>query len=140
MDATVPLSGNERIGVSGYASVGIAAASEALEAPEAIAQRSVDETKHVRARIFCTNLILVGGFLGIGTAFYTFSAGWSPLNALYFSVVTLTTVGYGDLAPESDFDKCFTVGFVLCGIAIIGFQLRCAAVLSTCLPARARPL
>ena len=34
-----------------------------------------------------------------GTNFYTLEEGWSIVDAFYFSVTTLTTVGLGDLAP-----------------------------------------
>ena len=36
-----------------------------------------------------------------GTLFYRYAEGWSVLDSLYFSVITLTTVGYGDLSPSS---------------------------------------
>ena len=46
--------------------------------------------------------------------------GWSPLEALYVSVVTLTTVGYGDLTPSTAVvGKVFTILFILVGIGII---------------------
>src|SRR5215204_3134752 len=42
-----------------------------------------------------------------GTAFYSLVEGLRFVDALYFSVVTLTTVGYGDFAPETDIGKLF---------------------------------
>tara|TARA_Y100000034_G_C6880701_1_gene403518 strand:- start:334 stop:1206 length:873 start_codon:yes stop_codon:yes gene_type:complete len=44
-------------------------------------------------------------------------------NALYFSVVTLSTVGYGDITPLSPWGKLVTVGMILSGIALIPWQL-----------------
>ena len=41
-------------------------------------------------------LLLYGALLLIGTVFYVRAEGWSVLDALYFCVVTLATVGYGD--------------------------------------------
>ena len=35
----------------------------------------------------------------IATIFYWLVEGWSLLDAAYFSVVTIATVGFGDLAP-----------------------------------------
>jgi len=55
----------------------------------------------------------------IGTLTYHFVEGWSFLDALYFSVVTLTTIGYGDFAPKTDFGKLFTIVYILLGIGII---------------------
>jgi hypothetical protein len=36
-----------------------------------------------------------------GTLFYSQVEGWSLLDSLYFSIITLTTVGYGDLTPAT---------------------------------------
>jgi voltage-gated potassium channel Kch len=57
--------------------------------------------------------------LTFGTIIYHYSEQWKWLDSLYFSVITLTTVGYGDFSPESDFGKIFTVFYVLIGIGII---------------------
>lgn len=57
--------------------------------------------------------------LGIGTVGYHFLEGWTWVDSLYFSVVAVTTVGFGDLAPSTDPSKLFTVGYVLVGIGII---------------------
>lgn len=68
---------------------------------------------------------LVLGFLGIiltGTVFYSIVEDWSLISALYFTVVMLTTVGFGDLHPTTDFSRIFTVVFILVGVAfILGF-------------------
>jgi voltage-gated potassium channel len=57
--------------------------------------------------------------LAVGTVVYSFLEGWSPLDSLYFSVVTLATVGYGDLHPTTDAAKVFTIGYILAGIGIV---------------------
>lgn len=62
---------------------------------------------------------LAAALLVAGTVFYMVVEGWSPLDALYFSVVTLTTVGYGDFSPHTDLGKGFTIVFILAGIGII---------------------
>ncbi len=64
---------------------------------------------------FATLLILI-----IGMTFYHFVEKLSYIDALYFSVITLTTVGYGDISPHTDIGKLFTVVYVLAGIAILG--------------------
>ena len=63
--------------------------------------------------------IAAGGLLLIGTIFYSVVEGWKPLDSLYFSVVTLTTVGLGDFAPKTDLGKVFTIFYVLAGISVI---------------------
>lgn len=57
--------------------------------------------------------------LSIGTIFYHFEESWSWVDAFYFSVITLTTVGYGDLSPSTELSKIFTSFYVLSGIGII---------------------
>ena len=61
----------------------------------------------------------VAVLLAVGTIVYSFLEGWSLLDSLYFSVVTLATVGYGDLTPTTDVAKLFTIGYILTGIGIV---------------------
>ena len=64
-------------------------------------------------------LASVAVLLAVGTVVYSFLEGWSLLDSLYFSVVTLATVGYGDLHPTTDLAKIFTIGYILTGIGIV---------------------
>ncbi len=60
--------------------------------------------------------------VGTGTVFYKLVEGWSFIDALYFTVITLTTIGYGDLRPSTDLSKGFTIVFVIVGVGfILGF-------------------
>ncbi|MBA2619223.1 MAG: two pore domain potassium channel family protein [Rubrobacter sp.] len=63
--------------------------------------------------------VLVVVTLAAGTLFYWQIEGWSLLDAFYFSSITLTTVGYGDLAPETAAGKLFTVFYIFTGIGLI---------------------
>ncbi|MEM9264146.1 MAG: ion transporter [Cyanobacteria bacterium P01_F01_bin.13] len=45
------------------------------------------------------------------------------LDAMYFAVVTMTTVGYGDVTPVSDAGRTLTVMMILTGIALIPTQV-----------------
>ena len=57
--------------------------------------------------------------LGIGTVFYHFVEGWNWLDSLYFCVVTLATVGYGDFTPTTELGRLFTIFYILAGVGII---------------------
>jgi len=57
--------------------------------------------------------------IAIGSIVYHYLEDWSWVDALYFSVVTLTTVGFGDFAPQTDEGKLFTIFYIILGIGII---------------------
>lgn len=49
------------------------------------------------------------------------------VDALYFAIVTMTTVGYGDLVPKSVGMKLFTCAFVFIGFGLVGALVSGAA-------------
>jgi len=57
--------------------------------------------------------------LVLGTLVYHWFEGWSYLDALYFCVISLATIGYGDLTPTTPEAKIFTIIYVINGIAIL---------------------
>jgi voltage-gated potassium channel len=63
-------------------------------------------------------LLVVLGIAG-ATGFYWQVENLRPLDAVYLSVLTLTTVGYGDLTPATDAGKVFTAVYVLFGYGIL---------------------
>lgn len=58
---------------------------------------------------------------GAGTALFHELEGWSVLDSLYFTVVTLTSVGYGDFSPTQGkpFSRAAAVALALLGMGII---------------------
>ena len=67
-------------------------------------------------RALFTWVVLV---IAIGTTFYVRVEHWRVLDALYFTIITLTTVGYGDFAPQTDPGKIFTMVYIFVGISLI---------------------
>ncbi len=53
-----------------------------------------------------------------GTVFYSAVEGWSVIDSLYFCVITLATVGYGELHPTTPISKLFTIAYLLVGIGV----------------------
>jgi voltage-gated potassium channel len=64
-------------------------------------------------------LIWAGLTLLFGMFVYHWLEGWSYLDALYFSVISLATVGYGDLTPTTPLAKGFTIFYIINGIGIL---------------------
>lgn len=63
-------------------------------------------------------LTLALTLVAIATLFYWFAEGWSMFDAMYFSVVTIATVGYGDLTPQTLPGKIFTIFYIIAGIGL----------------------
>jgi voltage-gated potassium channel len=57
--------------------------------------------------------------IGTGTIVYHFAEKISWVDAYYFSVVTLSTVGYGDIVPTTTFTKIFTTFYIFVGVGIL---------------------
>jgi voltage-gated potassium channel len=61
------------------------------------------------------------GVIGMGTVGYQIIERWSALDALYMTVITLATVGYGETHPLSPGGRVFTIFLILSGILSLGF-------------------
>lgn len=59
----------------------------------------------------------------IGTFVYAWLEGWTLLDSLYATVITITTVGYGDLSPHSPLGRLFAVFFTLGAVGIAGYAI-----------------
>ena len=75
---------------------------------------------HKQIRLKIGALIgLTFSIIFIGTLFYHYFENFDYIDAFYFSVITLTTVGYGDLHPATDVGKLFTTIYIVVGIGIL---------------------
>ena len=63
--------------------------------------------------------VVAGALVLTGTLFYWRFEDWTIIEALYFCVVTLTTVGYGDLSPTSAGTQIFTIVYILTGFGVL---------------------
>ena len=60
-------------------------------------------------------------YLIVGVIAYSFVfEDWHWIDSLYFSMITFTTVGYGDIAPETQWGRLFTSVYAVSGVFIIG--------------------
>ncbi|MGY0393070.1 potassium channel family protein [Bizionia sp. KMM 8389] len=60
-------------------------------------------------------IIGVGGFMNM--------SGYRFVDALYMTVITITTVGFGEVRPLDDAAKIFTIFLILTSIVIVGYVI-----------------
>ena len=76
-------------------------------------------------RRFLFSILAMTGIMTMGAIGYMMIEGWSPLDSLYMTVITLSTVGYGETHPTSEAGKFFTIILILTGG---GFALYVAGI------------
>jgi voltage-gated potassium channel len=59
----------------------------------------------------------------VGVLGYRLIEGWSWIDALYMTVTTLSTVGYGEVHPLSPAGRIFTMGLIVSGGAMLAYAL-----------------
>ena len=66
-----------------------------------------------------THGIILVTYYALGGIAYDELEGWTLLDTTYFLTVTVTTVGYGDMCPETPAGKIFTVIYALLGLVFV---------------------
>jgi len=66
-----------------------------------------------------TWLLVVLGVVAAGTAVYVVVLGWPVDDALYMTVITLTTVGFHEVRPLDDIGRAWTGLLAIAGVGII---------------------
>lgn len=72
--------------------------------------------KTVLMAFFLIVIYLISGTV----IFYTWIEEWSAVDAIYFTICTFTTIGFGDIYPQTMGQRIFAIFFVVFGIMIIG--------------------
>lgn len=62
--------------------------------------------------------------IAVGTVFFHLVEGWSWLDSYFFTVVTLSTVGYGELVPATPAGKIGTTLFILLGLGVFAVAIQ----------------
>jgi len=71
-----------------------------------------------KLKAFLAPVLLFIALLFGGAYFYHMIEGWEYVDALYFTVITVATVGYGDFHPTTQIGKIMTILFVFIGISL----------------------
>jgi voltage-gated potassium channel len=67
---------------------------------------------------------IVAVIISVSTVFFHWIEGWSWLDSYFFTVVTLTTVGYGTLVPATAVGKIATTILIFFGLGIVGVVIQ----------------
>lgn len=68
-------------------------------------------------------LILLLTVITIGVVGFRFFSDYSWVDALYMTIITMSTVGFGEVEPLSDSAKLFTVFLIITSALILGYSL-----------------
>src|ERR671929_1826043 len=84
----------------------------------AVSERTVYEprvaTRRIRSALLALGAIMVAGVLG-----YMVLEGWSFIDALYMTVITLTTVGYREVHPLDATGQLWTMLLLITGVGTL---------------------
>jgi len=61
--------------------------------------------------------------IAVGTLGFYVVEGWPILSSLYVATQTVTTVGYGDVAPQTTLGRAFATLFMLVGVGVVLYAL-----------------
>lgn len=75
-------------------------------------------SSHSRLLSAITIILIV---IGSGTIGYALLEDWSVVDSLYMTIITMTTVGYGEIRPLSEAGRLFTIGLIITSIGIAGY-------------------
>ena len=76
-------------------------------------------TQQVRNLLIILLIVLLTGTVG-----FHFLEGWSVLDSLYMTIITLTTIGFGEVRALDEVGKVFTIFLIIFGIATAGYAVR----------------
>lgn len=70
---------------------------------------------------FIYPLIAVFATILFGTIGYHVLEGWPWFDGLYMTVITLATIGYGEIHPLTAAGRAFTIILIIVGVTVFGF-------------------
>ena len=74
-------------------------------------------------------MIVIGGYIFGGAVLFGLWEGWDWLQSAYFCFITLSTIGFGDVVPGTDFENSQAQAQLLLGSIYVMFGM---AILSMC--------
>ncbi len=84
-------------------------------------RKSTRQSKALRHAFRGAMLLVL--ILLVGTLGYVLLEGWPVLDALYMTIITITTVGFGEVNVVSSSGRIFTIGIIFMGMGIMAYSL-----------------
>lgn len=75
---------------------------------------------HYRLLLIVALLVSV---TAVGTVGYVLIEGWTIADALYMTIITLSSVGFGEVHPLSNAGRVFTMALIVCGLGVVAYGL-----------------
>ncbi len=82
---------------------------------------SIEEKERRLRQQLILGAFVLGGIFLLGTLWYRVVEGWSWLNSAYMTIITLSTVGFGEIFPLKEESRLFTIVLILMGVITIGY-------------------
>jgi voltage-gated potassium channel len=65
--------------------------------------------------------MILGSVVSVGIIGYMVLEGWSFVESLYMTIITLSTVGFSEVRPLSPPGRIFTAGLILAGVGAMTY-------------------
>jgi voltage-gated potassium channel len=69
--------------------------------------------------IFLLSILILLGIVG-----FKIISGFSWIDSIYMTIITITTVGFGEVQPLDNQSKLFTIGLILTSAVTVGYALK----------------
>ena len=78
--------------------------------------------RHIKYAFAMGVTVIAAGAVG-----YRILMGWSMLDCIYMTIITLATVGFKEITPLTPAAKIFTILLIFAGVATVGYSVRVIA-------------
>ena len=82
-----------------------------------------DSVSSLAPRKVVRGLVMLVGILILGTSGYVAIEGWEIIDAVYMTVITITTVGFREVRDVSEAGRIFTLIIIFMGMGIMAYTL-----------------